>query len=191
MSYYKKKKPVDEPEFLEDRTGGTPTQNSLTNVDDFETRGTTSEDDPHGILDENIKLRQNIARTMLSRASTLADPEMLSATLKALSDNDKAVISVAKLKAEKENNENQQALIAALINETIRLGDSSRKDARLSQDIPIEGEYREVRVDLPVLDREILDTELALGEQVLSEKEVVDALNTLPDGDDFTDNPDD
>lgn len=154
--------------------------------DGFVPVGNKSKHDPDGVMDENIKLRQNLTRALMSRGEKLLnDPEMLNIALKLMGDNDRSVIAQARLKVDEESNAQQGELVRALVTEALSRGEESRKHALIhgSKQEVIEGEFREVDFTLPEPTREITDGELAIGTVILTEKEVMEALNTLPEGD--------
>lgn len=144
--------------------------------------GTPSKHDPKGIMDENLQIRQNIVRKIATLEGVETDPELMTILLKTMADQDKSVISQARIKVEEESNANQQELIKHMVREAIILGDSIRRHSEDVIDVTAEDVSNIKAPELPPPSREILDSELDIGTVVLSEKEIMEALNTLPAG---------
>jgi hypothetical protein len=162
-----------------------PKPKSITpiNIGSFEKVGNTSKYDELGVMDENIKLRQQLTRVIFAKGEEVTnDPEMLDMALKMMAANDKAVIAQARLKVDEESNAVQQDLVYALVSEAMSRNEEQRKE--IKDIIPNSVETMVERViDLPPASREITNSELVRGTVILTEKEVLGKLNTLPEGD--------
>lgn len=169
-------------EMIEDSP---PKPKSITpiNIGSFEKVGNTSKYDELGVMDENIKLRQHLTRTIFAKGEEVTDDlELLDMALKMMAANDKAVIAQARLKVDEESNAVQQDLVYALVSEAMSRNEEQRKE--IKDIIPNSVETMVERViDLPPASREITDSELVRGTVILTEKEVLGKLNTLPEGD--------
>ena len=140
--------------------------------DGFIQRGVSSKHDKLGILDENTKVRQNIARMILDSGEVaLADKELMSIALKAMDANDKLLIAQARISVDEEANNANKELVSNIVSEIV--GATSR--VRSSRDNTIDNYspnyLREVEVDIP--EYEIADDELVTGNQTMSEEEIL------------------
>lgn len=153
------------------------------NINNFEKVGNTSKYDELGVMDENIKLRQQLTRTIFAKGEDIAnDTELLDMALKMMAANDKAVIAQARLKVDEESNAVQQDLVFALVSEAMSRNEEQRKEIKDIVPNSVETMVERV-IDLPPASREITDSELVRGTVILSEKDVMSKLNTLPEGD--------
>lgn len=138
-------------------------------IEAFSVNGSVSKHDRQGILDENTKLRQLIARGILAQDNILADKDMINVALKAMADNDKVVIAQARLAVDEESNNASKDLVAAIVSEVI-----GRPLSTPSVNPEIR---RDMDIELPNASREINDDELVVGTEQLSEAEVLEQLN--------------
>jgi hypothetical protein len=153
------------------------------NINNFEKVGNTSKYDELGVMDENIKLRQQLTRVIFAKGEDIAnDTELLDMALKMMAANDKAVIAQARLKVDEESNAVQQDLVFALVSEAMSRNEEQRKEIKDIVPNSVETMVERV-IDLPSASREITDSELVRGTVILSEKDVMSKLNTLPEGD--------
>ena len=86
-------------EMIEDSP---PKPKSITpiNIGSFEKVGNTSKYDELGVMDENIKLRQQLTRVIFAKGEKVTDdPEMLDMALKMMAANDKAVIAQSQIES--------------------------------------------------------------------------------------------
>lgn len=173
---------MSEEQMIED-SPPKPKQIVPININNFEKVGNTSKYDELGVMDENIKLRQQLTRTIFAKGEDIAnDTELLDMALKMMAANDKAVIAQARLKVDEESNAVQQDLVFALVSEAMSRNEEQRKE--IKDIVPNSVETMAERViDLPPASREITDSELVRGTVILSEKDVMSKLNTLPEGD--------
>lgn len=155
-------------------TIGSPKQPAYTpnfDIDTFEQRGHGTKFDKKGILDENTKLRQNIARAILANPKeALADLDLMNIALKAMDANDKVVIAQARLQVEEEANNANKDLVAAIVSEVVNKTGRERLETKEDK-VFVE---REISVDLPNM--EVMDSELEVGSSTLSEQEILEKL---------------
>lgn len=161
----------DDLDFIEDYTSGVDGVNH--NTDGFQIIGNKSKYDELGILDENIKIRQNLTRLAMSE-NILKDTDTLNVVLKMMNDNDKSIISQARLKLDEDNNKNQNDLIKAIVTEAMSIGDEYRKKMKISNNEAAV--KRDITFNLPEPTRNISDDELVIGTVILTEEEVMDKL---------------
>ena len=143
----------------------------LTNINNFNSLGSPSKYDPSGIIDENIKIRQNLSRFILSDKKYYNDTEFVSAALKAMESNDNAVLKMAKLQVEENSNASTQELAKQIALTAMQIN----KDNKL--DIIVDDNYAGREVNLPPPSREFVNGELAKGTETLSEKQIMDTLS--------------
>lgn len=154
-------------QFIEDHATAKASRPPL-GIEAFSVSGQVSKHDKQGILDENTKLRQLIARGILAQDNILADKDMINVALKAMADNDKIVIAQARLAVDEESNNASKDLVAAIVSEVI-----GRPLATPS----VNPEFkRDMDIELPSASREINDDELVVGTEQLSEAEVLEQL---------------
>ena len=154
-------------QFIEDHATTKSSRPPL-GIEAFSVSGQVSKHDKQGILDENTKLRQLIARGILAQDNILADKDMINVALKAMADNDKVVIAQARLAVDEESNNASKDLVAAIVSEVI-----GRPLATPS----VNPEFkRDMDIELPNASREINDDELVVGTEQLSEAEVLEQL---------------
>lgn len=156
-------------QFIEDHATTNSSRPPL-GIEAFSISGQVSKHDRQGILDENTKLRQLIARGILAQDNILADKDMINVALKAMADNDKIVIAQARLAVDEESNNASKDLVAAIVSEVI-----GRPLATPSVNPDIT---RDLNVELPNASREISDDELVVGTEQLSEAEVLEQLKS-------------
>ena len=155
-------------QFIEDHATVKSSRPPL-GIEAFSVNGSVSKHDKQGILDENTKLRQLIARGILAQDNILADKDMINVALKAMADNDKVVIAQARLAVDEESNNASKDLVAAIVSEVI-----GRPLSTPSVNPEIR---RDMDIELPNASREINDDELVVGTEQLSEAEVLEQLN--------------
>lgn len=155
-------------QFIEDNAAVKSSRPPL-GIEAFLVNGSVSKHDRQGILDENTKLRQLIARGILAQDNILADKDMINVALKAMADNDKVVIAQARLAVDEESNNASKDLVAAIVSEVI-----GRPLSTPSVNPEIR---RDMDIELPNASREINDDELVVGTEQLSEAEVLEQLN--------------
>lgn len=155
-------------QFIEDHVTAKSSRPPL-GIEAFSVNGSVSKHDRQGILDENTKLRQLIARGILAQDNILADKDMINVALKAMADNDKVVIAQARLAVDEESNNASKDLVAAIVSEVI-----GRPLSTPSVNPEIR---RDMDIKLPNASREIKDDELVVGTEQLSEAEVLEQLN--------------
>ena len=155
-------------QFIEDHATAKSSRLPL-GIEAFSVNGSVSKHDRQGILDENTKLRQLIARGILAQDNILADKDMINVALKAMADNDKVVIAQARLAVDEESNNASKDLVAAIVSEVI-----GRPLSTPSVNPEIR---RDMDIELPNASREINDDELVVGTEQLSEAEVLERLN--------------
>lgn len=155
-------------QFIEDHATAKNSRPPL-GIEAFSANGSVSKHDRQGILDENTKLRQLIARGILAQDNILADKDMINVALKAMADNDKVVIAQARLAVDEESNNASKDLVAAIVSEVI-----GRPLSTPSVNPEIR---RDMDIELPNASREINDDELVVGTEQLSEAEVLEQLN--------------
>ena len=155
-------------QFIEDHAAAKSSRPPL-GIEAFSVNGSVSKHDRQGILDENTKLRQLIARGILAQDNILADKDMINVALKAMADNDKVVIAQARLAVDEESNNASKDLVAAIVSEVI-----GRPLSTPSVNPEIR---RDMDIELPNASREINDDELVVGTEQLSEAEVLEQLN--------------
>lgn len=123
----KKDKTMVEEQMIED-SPPKPKQVTPIRIDGFEKVGNTSKYDELGVMDENIKLRQQLTRTIFAKGEDVAnDLDLLDMALKMMAANDKAVIAQARLKVDEESNAVQQDLVYALVSEAMSRNEEQRK----------------------------------------------------------------
>ena len=143
----------------------------LTNINNFSNRGQTSKYDPSGVIDENIKIRQNLSRFILSDKKYYNDTEFLSMALHAMDSNDNAVLKMAKLQVEENSNASTQELAKQIALAAMQIN----KDNKL--DIIVDDNYSGREVNLPPPSREFVNGELTKGTETLSEKQIMETLS--------------
>ena len=156
-------------QFIEDHATAKASRPPL-GIEAFSISGQVSKHDKQGILDENTKLRQLIARGILAQDNILADKDMINVALKAMADNDKIVIAQARLAVDEESNNASKDLVAAIVSEVI-----GRPLATHSVNTEFK---RDMDIELPSASREINDDELVVGTEQLSEAEVLEQLKS-------------
>lgn len=156
-------------QFIEDHATAKTSRPPL-GIEAFSVSGQVSKHDRQGILDENTKLRQLIARGILAQDNILADKDMINVALKAMADNDKIVIAQARLAVDEESNNASKDLVAAIVSEVIG---RPLATPTVNPDIA-----RDLNVELPNASREISDDELVVGTEQLSEAEVLEQLKS-------------
>lgn len=142
----------------------------LTNINNFNSFGEKSKYDPNGVIDENIKIRQNLSRFILSDKKYYNDTEFLNSALKAMESNDNAVLKMAKLQVEENSNASTQELAKQIALAAVNMG----KDNKLN--ITVDANYSGREVVLPPPSREFVNGELSRGTEALSEKQIMDTL---------------
>lgn len=166
-------------DFIEDLgESKPPVPQQEVSTSSFITLGESSEHDPKGILDENLKLRQTFARMLASKGEQLiVDKDMMGMFIKLTADNDKSVISQARLKVDEKGNAATSDLVAAIVREAISHGDQQRMEYMQNRNNPnaepvvIEHD-RFADVELPPASRDIPEEEIVMGTTILSEKEI-------------------
>ena len=154
-------------QFIEDHATAKSSRPPL-GIEAFSVNGSVSKHDRQGILDENTKLRQLIARGILAQDNILADKDMINVALKAMADNDKVVIAQARLAVDEESNNASKDLVAAIVSEVI--------GRPINTPSVNPGIRRDMDIELPNASREINDDELVVGTEQLSEAEVLEQL---------------
>lgn len=141
-------------------------------VDDFKpkTSESTSKYDPNGVLQENIALRQLLARKIMGDASLSEDPDSLKLAMQAMSANDSVTISMARIKVDEESN----AAKADMAKEIAM--------AALSISAPTPAHFVIENAVLPTFElpspsRDFVEGETEIGTAQLSEKEIMSHLN--------------
>lgn len=146
------------------------------NIKEFTVEGVATKPDPLGVIDENIKIRQILVREMLSDLpQALADKETLQYALKAMGDNDKAVVSMARIKVDEEGNKNAAELARAIV--AAAVGHVSNETAK---SVGVDESHLRVQprqVDLPPLSRELVQGELEVGTRIVSHDEILKGLS--------------
>ena len=143
----------------------------LTNINNFNSLGSPSKYDPNGIIDENIKIRQNVSRHILSNPKYYNDTEFLATALHAMDSNDNAVLKMAKLQVEENSNASAQELAKQIVLAAMQVN----KDNKL--DIVVDDNYAGREVNLPPPSREFVNGELGKGTETLSEKQIMETLS--------------
>lgn len=146
------------------------------NIKEFIVEGVVSKPDPLGIIDENIKIRQILVREMLSDLpQALADKETLQYALKAMSDNDKSVVSMARIKVDEEGNKNAAELARAIV--AAAVGNVSNEIAASVGKDESHLRVQPRQVDLPPMSRELVVGELEVGTRIVSHDEILKGLS--------------
>lgn len=145
------------------------------NIKDFTVTGEVSKPDPLGVIDENIKIRQILVRELLNDLpQAIADKETLQYALKAMSDNDKSVVSMARIKVEEEGNKNAAELARAIVAAAVgRVSDETASSVGADES---HLRVQPRKVDLPPLSRELVQGELEVGTRIVSHDEILKGL---------------
>lgn len=141
-------------------------------IDQFKQVGDSSKYDPAGIVDENIKLRQLITRNILGDGNLSTDPDMLKLAMKAMVDNDKTVISMARIRVDEESNAATAELAKEIALASLTLTD---RPTQVHQPDLVVIEHQ---IDLPPPSREFVDGETETGTVQLSEQEIMSRLGS-------------
>lgn len=157
-------------DFIEDHGGEPVVKEKRTVMKPLTAVGVPTKHDKHGLIDENMALRQNIIRDVLSQESNLSDPEMMKLALKAMSDQDKTVISMARIAVDEGNNKNMAELAAAVVKAASA---NVAPLINLDQSEVTTVNHAVGAAELPPLEKEFVLDEDKVGTAVLSEQDLV------------------
>lgn len=176
---------TDEP-MLEDHLETKPKKRLGVSIKDFEIIGKDNKYDPLGIADENVKMRQVIARHILEDVDkAINDKELMAIALKAMNDNDKMTVAMARLRVDEEANNSTDELAKAIAATVLAETERNRRNSKKDDSYYSFNDTTPRDFDLPKPSRDAVIGETDIGTVVLSEKDIMNSLNQgAPDDDD-------